>query len=119
MYLPRELVDIIVGFADVSIDTKLHFGVCGKLNIDSELADALAYVNKSKHELIRTSDTTVCKHKFAKGCKRRETCVRINRFDGGDKYVLLKYYYKRNKFTQMVFGGLECFPLARQNHTTP
>lgn len=116
MYLPRELVGIIVGFADVSIDTKLHFGVNGKLMIDHDLVDALASVNKSKRKLITTGDTTVCKRKFYKGCKRRETSVRINRYTDGDKYVLLKYHYKRSRFTQMVFGPIECFPL--QNHKT-
>lgn len=93
--LPRDVVNIIVGFAEVDIDTRRSFGVYRRLNVDEEQRDLLATVNCKKRELIVTGDATVCRYRYSRGCKHKDTFIRVNRYTGmHDMYVLVKCTYK-------------------------
>ena len=78
--IPADVCRLIVGLADVSIDTKLHFGVAGKLAVDSDLRCKLDHVIRSKLEAVRKGDTTAWSGKVKKGYKRAALELRINRW---------------------------------------
>ncbi len=99
MYLPCEIVRKIVGYADVSIDTKRYFGVYTKLVVNSKLVDLLSSVNNNKRQLIKNDNTTITVIKNGHGCKLREYHLRINRYSNYDIFVLRKDYYKSNTIT--------------------
>lgn len=103
MYIPEDIVRVIVGFADVPIDTRRAFGVYQKLVVDDKLEDLLAAVNKSKHTLIKMGDTTAYQTRCGKGCKLQHFVLRVNRYPEKDKYVLVKHYHKRNRWIQSIW----------------
>lgn len=114
--LPRDVVNIIVGFAEVDIDTRRAFGVYRRLEVDECLRDMLATVNRKKRELVSTGDATVCRYRYTRGCKHKDTFIRVNRYTGRapapmyDMYVLVKCTYKKQRFSCLSVQEMACTP---------
>lgn len=103
MHIPEDIVRHIVKLADVPIDTKLAFGVAGRLKLDTQLVELLDNVNHNKMGFILTGDTTVYVRKLVKGCKRREFRLRLNRYPDHNQVVLVKDYLKRNVWMETTW----------------